>query len=57
MSVQVGRGSWVSGDEDGGDAKTHREQSCMHLDSVHTRHLDIGNQALSFSQVARVQKI
>lgn len=47
----------ICGDEYSGDMEAHRNELLMHLHTAHSRHLDIGNQAVYFSGTVPVEKL
>lgn len=61
QSRSIGAKAWchskISGDKYSGDLEAHRNELLMHLYTAHSRHLDIGNQAVYFSGTVTVEKL
>ncbi|VVO23015.1 hypothetical protein PS726_04368 [Pseudomonas fluorescens] len=56
IGAKVWGHSKISGDEYSGDVEAPRNELLMHLYTAHSRHLDIGNQAVYFSGAVPVEK-
>lgn len=57
IGAKGGEGFRVSRDEYSGNVKAHRDELLVKLQTAHSRHLDIGNEAMCLGGAVRVEKL